>query len=76
MQGYESGSSEPVPLGDALKAGIPALLVLIAPAISAILFGFRARRRGASNGVIPAVIGIVVGGFSVLTNTLGLIFGR
>ena len=76
MQGYESGSAESVPVGVALKAGIPAVLVLIAPAVTAMLFGFRARRRGASNGMIPAVIGIVVGGYCVLMNTLVLIFGK
>lgn len=76
MQSYESGGAESVPVGVALKAGIPALLVIIAPAITAILFGFRARRQGASIGMFPAVTGIVVGGYSVLINALALIFGR
>jgi hypothetical protein len=30
--GYQSGSQEPVPVGPALLAGVPALLILIAPA--------------------------------------------
>jgi len=76
MQGYESGSAESVPVGVALKAGIPATLVLIAPAVTAMLFGFRSRRRGASNGMIPAVIGIVVGGYVVLMSIPVLIFGQ
>jgi hypothetical protein len=76
MQGYESGSAESLPVGVALKAGIPAMLVLIAPAVTAMLFGFRARRRGASNGMIPAVIGIVVGGYVVLMSIPVLILGQ
>jgi len=76
MQGYGSDSAESVPVGATLMAGIPAVLVIIAPAITAMLFGFRARRRGASKGLIPAVIGIVVGANSVLMNTLVLILGK
>jgi len=75
LQGYDSGSEQPAPLGVILLAGLPALLVLIAPTIPAILFGFRASRLGRPNGIVPAVIGIVVAAWSLLGNLLPLVFG-
>lgn len=73
LQGYDSGSEQPAPLGVILLAGIPALLVLIAPTIPAILFGFRASRLGRANGIVPAVIGIVVAAWCILSNLLPLV---
>ncbi|TFC47100.1 hypothetical protein E3T26_09450 [Cryobacterium sp. TMT1-21] len=76
LQGYDSGTESPIPIGVLLLAGIPAVLVLIAPTVPAMWFGFRARRLGASSGLIPAVIGATVLAFGVLTNTLPLLFSR
>jgi hypothetical protein len=50
-------------------------LILLLPAVAAIVFGFNARNRGARNGVGPAVIGIVVGAYGLLANFLPLILG-
>lgn len=73
LQGYDPGSEEPAPSQAVLLAGIPALLVMVAPTIPAILFGVRANRQGVAGGRIPAVIGAVVAAGAVLTNTLPLL---
>ena len=57
------------PLGVTLHAAIPAL-VMIAPAVAAVVLGFRARRHGAAPGNIPAVIGIVVVVYGIAANLL------
>jgi hypothetical protein len=75
LQGHGSGGEETVPLGAALAAGLPAVLILLAPAGSAIWCGLRARREGLRAGIYPAVIGIVYAAFAVLTNTLPLLLG-
>ena len=74
LQGYQSGDSE-IPRGVALMAGIPAVLVLIAPTIPAIGFGLRARRLGIPAGAIPALVGLVVAAMSILLNALPLALG-
>ena len=74
LQGYQSGDSE-IPPGVALMAGIPAVLVLIAPTIPAIGFGLRARRLGIPAGAIPALVGLVVAAMSILLNALPLALG-
>lgn len=75
MQGYDSGAETAPPLGVALLAAGPAIVILVVPAVAAIVFGLRARRRGARNGIIPAVIGIVFVAYALLSNLLGLIVG-
>ena len=75
LQGFESGAEEFPPLGVMLLAGIPAGLVMIAPAVAAVVLGFRARRRGAAAGIIPAVIGIVVVAYGILANLLQRLLG-
>jgi hypothetical protein len=46
--GYDSGES--VPVGPALLASIPALLVLIAPGVAAVFYGNRAHPRRRPDG--------------------------
>jgi hypothetical protein len=70
VQGYASGAAESPPLGVSLLAAIPAGLVMIAPAVAAVVFGLRARRRGAGTGVAPAAIGIAVIAYAIVANTL------
>lgn len=53
--GYPSGATPP--LGAALRAALPALLIMLAPAAAALGFGLAARRRGAPGGTAPAWIG-------------------
>ncbi len=75
LQGYESGDTEPIPPGVVALAGIPAVLVLIAPTIPAMVFGFRARRLGVPSGIVPAVIGAVALVVGLVLNTLPLLLG-
>jgi hypothetical protein len=73
-QGYQSGDSD-IPLRAVLRAGVPAVLVLIAPAICALVFGLRARRLGMRAGAIPALVGLVVAAILILINALPLALG-
>lgn len=75
LQGYESGSEKLPPIGAALLASLPALLVMIAPDLSAIWCGLLARRHGLRNGIFPAVIGIVAAAFAVITAILPRLLG-
>jgi hypothetical protein len=45
IQGYDSGGEESPPIGATLLSAIPAIVIMIAPAISAISFGLLARRQ-------------------------------
>lgn len=75
LQGYDSGAETVPTAGVALLAVGPAVVILVLPAVAAIIFGLRARRRGARNGIVPAVIGIVLVAYALLSNLLGLIVG-
>ncbi|WP_427172502.1 hypothetical protein [Arthrobacter sp. 92] len=75
MQGYSSGGENPVPLGAALLAGVPAVLLMAFPAVAAIVLGLRARKRGAAYGIVPAAIGLTVVAFALLTNALPVLLG-
>lgn len=76
LQGYASGSEEPLPIGVVLLAGLPAVAVMIAPTVPAMWFGFRARRLGEPKGLIPAVIGAIAAAWGILTNILPLVLAR
>ena len=54
--GYQS-AEQPVPVGPALLAGIPALLILITPGVAAVYYGRRASRAGRRDAKVPAWIG-------------------
>jgi hypothetical protein len=73
LMGYDSGSGELAPLGVMLTAGVAGVLVMVAPAVCAAWFGLRARRQGVASGIVPAVVGIVVGAAAILSNTLPLL---
>ena len=75
LQGYDPDPGEFPPLGVIVRAAIPAGLLMIAPAVAAVVFGLRARRRGADTGIAPAVIGIVVIAYGIIANTLPLLLG-
>ncbi|MGZ5373710.1 MAG: hypothetical protein ACXWXF_10365 [Aeromicrobium sp.] len=75
VQGYDSGETS-LPTRPVLVAGIPAILVMIAPTIPAIRYGLRARRRGVGHGIIPAGIAVFYLAFAVLTNMLSFLFTR
>ena len=73
LTAFGYGVEDTIPLGVVAAAAGPALLILFAPAVAAVWYGFKARREGASNGIYPAVIGIVLGAFSIITNLGSLI---
>ena len=75
LQGYEPEPGEFPPLGTALRAALPAGLLMMAPAVTAVVFGFRAHRRGMPTAVIPAVIGILVVVYGIVANTVSWLLG-
>jgi hypothetical protein len=74
--GYQSGSQEPVPVGPALLAGVPALLILIAPGVAAVHYGRRADRAGRREAIVPAWIGGLTVVVTVAQNLLAFLAGR
>jgi hypothetical protein len=75
LLGYDSANGDAPPLAVLLGAALPAVLIMLAPTIPAIVFGFRARRQGVPSGLIPAVIGIAAAAWAILANTLPLLLG-
>lgn len=75
LQGYNGGSDEEMPITVALRTGLPALLVLIAPGVAATYFGLRARGQGQPAGLAPAIVGAVWVLISIALNLLGLVVG-
>ncbi|MDN3028456.1 hypothetical protein [Streptomyces sp. S.PB5] len=75
LQGYDN-SDETVPLGATVLAGGPALLVLVAPAIAALLYGLRARRHDQPAGLTPALVGGIAASALVVLNVIALIVSR
>lgn len=73
LLGYDSGGADPAPFGTMLAAGLSAVLIMVIPAVFAIVFGFRARRRGLPGGLIPAVIAIAAAAWAILTNTVPIL---
>jgi len=69
VQGYESGA-EDVAVAAAMKAGLPALLVLVAPGLVSIRFGLRARSLGHPDWSAPLLTAVVIVGASVVLNSV------
>ena len=76
LLGYESGVEEPIPVGPALLARIPALLVLIAPGIAAVFYGRCAYRAGRRDANVPAWIGGLAVVLVVALNVPAFLVGR
>ena len=74
LQGYPDATNPPLRV--LVTAALPALILLIAPAIAAALFGLRARSRGVPAATVPAVLGLAATGATVLANLLPLLIGR
>jgi hypothetical protein len=74
--GYPSGSQEPVPVGPVLLAGVPALLILVAPGVAAVHYGRRAHRAGRGEAIVPAWIGGVAAVVVMALNVLAFLVGR
>ena len=56
-----------------LLAGTPALLVFVIPGILAVTQGYRARNLGRDDGLVPAIVGAVVGAGFVALNVASYI---
>lgn len=67
LQGYSSGNGS-VPVAVALRTGLPALLVLIAPALAGAWCGHKAARLGHPGGQPLFITGVVVAAAMVLLN--------
>ena len=65
-----------VPFDVVVRSAGPALLVMLAPPAGAIWYGLRARREGSPKGFVPAVVGAVVAGASVVTNIGSFVLNR
>ncbi|TIC83854.1 hypothetical protein E8D34_14925 [Nocardioides sp. GY 10113] len=61
-----------VPVGVALAAGLPAILVFALPVAAVWYFGHRAVRRGHPQGRVPIIVAAVVGGGFLALNLLQL----
>jgi hypothetical protein len=73
--GYQSGES--IPVGPALLATIPALLVLIAPGVAAVFYGNRAyRAAGRTAAIMAAWIGGAAAALGVAVNVVAFLVGR
>lgn len=72
LLGYDPGTGERAPLVVLLGAGLPAVLVMLAPTIPAMVFGFRARRLGRTEGLIAAIIGIIAAAWAIVGNVFPL----
>jgi hypothetical protein len=73
LLGYDVPEAATPSLGAALLIGIPPLLVGVAPAIAALLFGIRAGRGGRYSGYVAAAIGALVTVYWVVATAAGLI---
>lgn len=61
------------PLWVALAAGIPAVLLFLAPCVSAVLYGNRARAQGHRLGWVPLSIGAALGLWMLVGNVATLL---
>jgi len=64
-----------VPFSVVLKAGGPALLLMVAPTVGAIWYGLLARREGEPKGFVPAVVGAVVAVGAIGSNVGSYLLG-
>jgi hypothetical protein len=76
--GYSSDDTS-IPFDVVVRAGGPALLLMVTPPALAVWYGLRARREGSPQGFVPAVVGatIAIGavGLNVASYVLALLFG-
>lgn len=74
LLGYQPENAD-APFWANVAAGVPALLLLVAPCATAVFYGWRANRVGDRRALVPLVIaGLIAVWFTVLT-VLGLFAG-
>ena len=71
--GRPSGGSEAAEWWVMVLAGVPALVVLVLPAVAAVHYGRRAMRLGEPRGRYPVVVAVVVAGGFVLLNRVSAV---
>lgn len=74
--GYESGSDELAPLWVAATVGLVAVPIAVAPGALAVWLDLRARRAGDQRGLVPAIVGGVLGIGFIGINLLSYVVGR
>ena len=70
-QGHSGDQSPPV--GTALMAGLPAILVFALPTLLVWYFGHQAERHGHPGGRTPVIVAVVVSGGFLAMNLLQLV---
>jgi hypothetical protein len=73
VQGYDPDAEGSLPLRVIAIAGIPASLVLLAPAIAAVLLGRSGMRQGEPTARNPAIVGVVLIGLVLFQGILTLV---
>ena len=74
MLGYQPEDANE-PLWVLLVAGVPAVLLFLVPCAAAVWYGNRARAQGRRSGLLPLVIGAVLGAWMLVINTVSLFAG-
>ena len=74
--GHDPDSQTTPPWGPTLVAGVPAMLVMILPGLSAAWFGRRADELGQPRGRTAAVVGLALAGALVVLNVVAAVFSR
>jgi hypothetical protein len=75
LLGYDPAETA-VPVWAVLAAGVPALLILIAPGVVAVSYGLRAYRAGRRAARWPAWIGGALAVLALGVNLLAFVVGR
>jgi hypothetical protein len=74
--GHDPDSETTPPWGPTLAAGVPAMMVMILPALAAAWFGRRAQELGQPNGRAATVTGLALAGALVMLNVAAAVFSR
>lgn len=74
LLGYETGDPTKAPLGPAILAGLPALLVMLSPGVLAVWLGSRALDDGDDRAIVPLSIGAVATLGMLLLGLASLVF--
>jgi hypothetical protein len=66
---------ESLPMPQLLLVAVPTTLLFCVPGLLAGWFGLRARAEGEAVGLVPAIVGLVVAGYFLLSTAIALVFG-
>jgi hypothetical protein len=71
LTGYDPSTGD-APLWADLVAGLPGLAILLIPCVSAVVYGRRATREGVRTGLVPEVLGVLLGVGAVVLTVVNL----